>query len=174
MKKINSFIPIIILFIGAMLFSGYMYFPVIVPSPFSNQQLIVPKFSASLIKKMENIAQRSKTLRKELGKGKPIKKEIVMTKQKKLVDPFSYRVAVIKKETLLPGSTPEAPEKYAQNELRLEGVIIDEELRMAVISGQTLPVGSKINGWIVSAIFNDRVILASKSNQTKVLKMGGK
>ncbi|MFA6431765.1 MAG: hypothetical protein WCV91_05250 [Candidatus Margulisiibacteriota bacterium] len=174
MKKINNFIPIFILFVGSMLYVVYMYYPVVFPSPISNQQLVVPKFSASLIKKMGNIAQRSKTLRKEMEKGKFDKKEINVSKQKKLTDPFSFRVAVVKKELVQPGSMPENPQPYAQNELRLEGIIIDEELRMAVISGQTLPPGSKINGWTVSAIFNNRVILTSKSNQIKVLKMGVK
>ena len=174
MKKINSLIPLVVLLLASILYAAYMYYPVFFPSPNSEQKLVVPKFNPSLIKKMILIADQSKKIRAEMEKGKFKTKKLALSKQNKLTDPFSLRVAVAKKELVVPGSSPEVPQTYAQNELRLEGIIVDEDIRMAVISGQTLPVGSKINGWVVSAIYTNRVILSSRSNQIKVLKMGGK
>jgi len=85
-----------------------------------------------------------------------------------LADPFVVKIGVKKKD-----ATPATVDQVKPAEPVLEGVWVDSGMRVAFISGQSLPVGGKIMGYRIISILKDQVIL-EKGGHIKTLKMEAK
>lgn len=88
----------------------------------------------------------------------------------KLIDPFALRISVGKREEVPPALEAAPANAPKPVELKLEGIWVDARMKVAFISGQSLPVGESIGGWRVTSISKDRVILR-KGSENKILIM---
>ena len=92
----------------------------------------------------------------------------------KLIDPFSYRIAVRKKASSPPSVSPGGPSAPAEepraDEPVLQGIWVDEGMEVAFISSQTMNEGGTVLGWKVSSITKNYVVLI-KGGKSRTLKL---
>lgn len=165
-------IAIILILFASLGYAVFTYWPAIAPlvplAPKAKPALTAPAAVPIVVPTREAAAAEKEEI-----------DEIVLpTYEAKMIDPFALRIEVkTRAEEPLPvvkepGHAPEGP-VVKPAEPQLEGVWIDADMRVAFISGQSLPVGGTVMGWKVTSIGKERVIL-QKGSLTKTLKVEGK
>jgi hypothetical protein len=169
--KVNIFI--IIVFVAVI---GFALFNFFAPAPVKDKYK-VPEVGKAL-EKMEGIVPKAmgeQEFEIEIVEPEPSKVE---GKEVKLVDPFSLRAAVRRKSDKKRSGARRAggsSSSRAKSKLKvpeLEGIWVDDEMRVAFISGQAVTEGAIIEGWRVLAIGSDRVVL-QRRGATRILQLGG-
>lgn len=82
-------------------------------------------------------------------------------------DPFAMRAPIRRKD--LDASSAQKEAKPA-DPIKLMGILKNEGISIAIISGQSVTLGSAIRGWRVVSIQEDRVVL-QQGEKVKILKM---
>jgi hypothetical protein len=169
-------IIIILLLFASLVYATVTYWPLIAPFvPYKP-----PTQSAVTAPVVKPAAKPAGTSSAEAAEKppEPLDEIVTPTIEVKLIDPFALRIDVKTRaeEPLpavkLPGPESEKP-AVKPAEPKLEGVWIDSGMRVAFISGTSLPVGGTILGWKVTSINKERVIL-QKGSLTKTLKVEGR
>ncbi|MBN3032943.1 MAG: hypothetical protein JW873_02500 [Candidatus Saganbacteria bacterium] len=98
------------------------------------------------------------------------------SKESNLIDPFSLRVGARKREEIAASAAAAAARPAATKpveNLELQGIWYDSEMKVAFISDQAVSVGGTISGWKLVSLSREQAVL-TKGSATKILRLGGK